>query len=113
MMAPVLVKFTFRPGIFLLAGFGGVYLTIPLGAMSIWTGGTEYEYTVTPTWGFIAGGNVGIKLGPGTLFLDIRYAGDFTDTQVKGDWGSRGLYKHSRAIFSMGYEFGFGGVRGR
>jgi TolB-like protein len=115
MMVPVLAKLTFRPGIFLLAGFGGGYLAIPLGGMGIYIErqGTEFGYDVTPTWGFIAGGNIGIKLGPGTLFLDIRYARDLQDIQIKGDWGSRSVYRRGGPAFSMGYEFGLGGVRGK
>ena len=58
--------------------------------------------------GFIAGGNIGIKLGPGTLFADVRYAGDFNDIEVRGDWGSRAVYKRGMAFYSLGYEFGIG-----
>jgi hypothetical protein len=118
-MLPVLAKYTFRPRTFLLAGFGGLYFTIPLKPM-IYEGEKDkngdrmqFEYDFNGPVGFIVGGNAGIKLGPGTLFLDIRYAGDITDFEVKGDWGSRAIYKRSLVVFSMGYEFGFGSVKGK
>jgi hypothetical protein len=112
MMLPILGKITFRPGSFLLAGFGGIYLTVPFEAMTFDVNGTEYLYDFTAPMGFIAGGNIGIKLGPGTLFLDIRYAGDFNDIELQGDWGSRAVYKRSLVSCSLGYEFGFGGGKG-
>jgi TolB-like protein len=112
MMLPVLGKFTFRPGSFLLAVFGGIYFTIPFTAMTLDVSGTEYSYEFTPPMGLIVGGNAGIKLGPGTLFLDLRLSGDFTDTELTGDFGSRAVYRRTLAIVSLGYEFGFG-RRGR
>jgi TolB-like protein len=112
-MLPILGKLTFRPGIFLIAGFGGVYFTVPFGAMTLDVNGMEYSYSFTGPIGFIGGGNFGIKLGPGTLFLDLRYAGDFSDIAVYGDWGSRAVYQRSLMSLSLGYEFGFGGGKGK
>jgi TolB-like protein len=111
MMLPLLAKLTFRPGSFLLAGFGGVYFTLPFGAMTLNLNGQDYSYNYTAPMGFIAGGNIGIKLGPGTLFADVRYAGDFDYVRIKGDWGSRDIYKRSMASYSLGYEFGLGGIK--
>jgi TolB-like protein len=108
MMLPVLGKFTFRPGLFLLAGFWGIYFNVPFGAMSLDVNGQKYSYNYTAPMGFIAGGNIGIKLGPGTLFLDIRYAKDFGVIRVEGDWGSQTVYKRQMVFCSVGYEFGFG-----
>jgi hypothetical protein len=76
--------------------------------MSFNLNGHEYSYNYTTPMGFIAGGNIGVKLGPGTLFLDIRYAGDFEDIAIYGDWGSRAVYKRSLIFYSLGYEFGIG-----
>jgi TolB-like protein len=113
MTLPLLGKITLRPGIFLLAGFGGVYFTLPFSPMTLDVNGTEYLYNFTAPMGFIAGGNIGIKLGPGTLFLDIRYAADFDATGIWGDWGSQAIYKRSLMTSSVGYEFGFGGGKGK
>jgi TolB-like protein len=113
MALPILGKITLRPGSFLLAGFGGIYFTVPFTAMTFDLNGIEYSYKFDAPMGFIAGGNIGIKLGPGTLFLDIRYAGDFKDIEIYGDWGSHPVYKRSLASYSLGYEFGFGGGKGK
>jgi TolB-like protein len=107
---PVLAKLTYRPGIFLLAAYGGGYFTLPLEALTLkdyWTD-TEHSYNFAPPLGFIAGGNFGIRLGLATLFLDIRYAGDFSDFTIEGDWGSRAVFKRGRGVASMGVEFGLG-----
>jgi TolB-like protein len=111
MALPILGKITLRPGSVLLAGFGGIYFTVPFTAMTFNMNGIEYSYNFDAPMGFIAGGNIGIKLGPGTLFLDIRYAGDFKDIEIYGDWGSHPVYKRSLASYSLGYEFGFGSVK--
>jgi TolB-like protein len=112
MMLPVLGKFTFRPGSLLLAGFGGIYFTLPFTAMTLVVDDWEYSYNFNPPMGWIVGGNIGVKAGPGTLFLDLRYAGDFNDMELTGDWGPRAVYKRSLIVISLGYEFGLGG-RGR
>jgi TolB-like protein len=110
---PILGKITFRPGSFLLAGFGGIYFTFPFTAMTFDVSGMEYSYNFSVPMGFIAGGNIGIKLGPGTLFFDIRYAGDFKDVEVHGNWGARPVYQRSLISYALGYEFGFGGGKGK
>jgi TolB-like protein len=112
MTVPVLGKLTFRPGLALLAGFGGVYFTVPLTGMTLHVNGMDYEYNIaTPMpMGFIAGGNIGIRLGPATLFIDARYSRDFNDFEVEGEWGSRAVFKRrQQAVLSMGIEFGIGG----
>jgi TolB-like protein len=114
MMLPLLAKITFRPGRFLFAGFGGIYFTIPFTAMSVDINGQKYSYNYTAPMGVIAGGNIGIKLGPGTLFLDVRYAGDVQSTTVQGDWGSHSVFSsRDMALCSLGYEFGIGGGKGK
>ena len=74
----------------------------------------DHWYNYTVPIGFIAGGNIGVRLGPGTLFLDIRFAGDFGDTNVYGYWGNRALYNTRMLVScSLGYEFCFGGIKRR
>jgi hypothetical protein len=105
-MYPILGKFTFRPGSLFMAAFGGVYFTTPLTAMTYKVADDVYHYQYTPSMGFIVGGNVGLKLGPGTLFADVRYASDFNDTKLIGNWGTWPLYKRSMILSSLGYEIG-------
>jgi TolB-like protein len=113
MMFPVLGKLTLRPGPVLLAAFGGVFFTVPYTAMTFTVNGTDYSYKFDPPMGWIAGVNIGVKAGAGTLFLDMRYAEDLDDITLTGDWGSQAVYKRRMVFVSLGYEFGFGGGRGR
>jgi hypothetical protein len=113
MTLPILGKITFRPGPLLLAGFAGVCFTLPLKEMSLSVAERAYTYNYTVPPGFVLGGNAGIKLGPGTLFVDIRYSGAFGETELTGDWGSRAVYKRDLVSYSIGYELGFGGRKGK
>ncbi|MDR3333610.1 MAG: outer membrane beta-barrel protein [Treponema sp.] len=128
LMLPILAKITFRPNKFLLAGLAGVYLGIPVGEMKFegklqagdWTG------TFKPagvSYGLMFGGNFGYHLGPGVLFVDVRYAMDLAKTKfdpVEGSWGMwNGDYtsqwrfmpdfevSRQKVFFTIGYEIGF------
>jgi hypothetical protein len=113
LMIPLLAKFTFRPGIWLFAVFGGAYVSIPLREMVFTAGGRTYRYNYEPVMGYTAGVNAGVKFGPGTLFMDIRYGGDFSDTQLSGSWGSEAVYKRNQLFYALGYEIGFGNRKGK
>jgi hypothetical protein len=100
---PILVKLTFRPGNFYLAGFTGPYFSFPLGAMAIERNGTTESYGYTAPMGISGGADVGIKLGQGVLFLDVRYSAD-----LKYFWANDSA-QFTRSIFSvsLGYNYGF------
>jgi hypothetical protein len=57
--------------------------------------------------GFVAGGSIGIKAGPGILFTDIRYWGDFSAAKIDGSGFSMEVYRRSMLSFGIGYEIGF------
>jgi hypothetical protein len=105
-MIPLLAKLTFRPGIFLFSLFAGVHVTIPLGKMD-YTGqsneNASYDYSVP--LGLSAGADIGIKMGPGVLFADLRYLMDFGNTSIRDDYGVLSVYKRSQVSVSLGYEF--------
>jgi TolB-like protein len=105
---PILGKFTFRPGPFFIALFGGGYFSIPLNVITLYMGDKKYEYNTNTTGGIIAGGSIGRRFGPGTVFADIRYAAGLQGTEISGDWGSKALYQQGRLSYSLGYEIGFG-----
>jgi TolB-like protein len=109
MIIPVLAKFTLRPDIFSLALFGGAFFSIPLGSINYSDSYLDQDEkrTATPNPGWVAGVNAGIKLGPGVIFLDMRYMGDFTATKVQGGGRTAELFKRSMTAFSIGYEIGF------
>jgi hypothetical protein len=55
---------------------------------------------------FVAGGSVGVKIGPGILFADIRYWGDFSGTKIEGSDFTLEPYRRSMLSFGIGYEIG-------
>jgi TolB-like protein len=109
LVIPVLAKFTFKPGIFVVAGFGGIYFSIPLGEMRYSDSYTNTTETgkITPSMGFTAGGNFGIKAGVGILFVDVRYMMGFGATQFSGTDFTADV-KRRTVSFGLGYEIGFG-----
>jgi hypothetical protein len=101
MIIPILAKGTWRPSIFSIEGLAGIYFTVPIGQMEIsdsFYGTTKLE-DYSPSMGFVAGGDFGVKLGPGLLFFDIRYMTDFADT--------KDVYKRSMMTLGIGYKIGF------
>jgi hypothetical protein len=105
LMFPLLAKAVWRPSIFMVQGYIGAYLSLPLGQLTVEHRNGSYtaDYTAPP--GFVAGGGFGMKLGPGVLLSDIRYAVDFANLSAKHN-GTMNVSKRSKVIFSLGYEFG-------
>jgi hypothetical protein len=54
--------------------------------------------------GYTAGVQGAVKFGPGTLFADLRYAGDFGAVTVNND--EKTTYRRNMVSFSLGYEVG-------
>jgi len=105
---PLLARFTFRPGIFVLSPFGGVCFNIPLGDMKLHSSlydDSSYRFLIPP--GYVIGVNAGMKLGPGILFADARFSGDFAKTVIKDNSGTLALYTRNTLSFSLGYEWEF------
>ena len=105
---PLLARFTFRPGIFLLSTFGGVSFNFPLGDMKLYSSlydDSSYRFLIPP--GYVLGVNAGMKLGPGVLFVDARFSGDFAKTVIKDNSGTLALYTRNALSFSLGYEWEF------
>jgi hypothetical protein len=99
---PALAKLTYRPGNFYLAAFAGPYFTIPLGTMEVTLNGTAESYSFTAPVGITGGVDVGVKLGPGLLFLDLRYGADLTYF-----WANDSAqYTRSMFVVSLGYNYG-------
>jgi TolB-like protein len=103
---PFLAKLVWRPSIFMVQGYGGIAVSIPLGQVTVkHSNGTLFaDYGVVP--GFVVGGGGGIKLGPGVLLGDIRYTGDF-DALTANISGNRKISQRSRVSFALSYEIGF------
>jgi hypothetical protein len=117
LMVPLLLKFSFKPGPFLVAPFGGAYFTMPLDKIT-GSGGApafglipasrqgSYDVSLSLPIGFTAGLNLGVKFGPGVLFADIRYSQDIGTTNIKASNGVRS-YDRNMASFTLGYLIGF------
>jgi hypothetical protein len=96
--APLLLKGVLKPGrTFLVEPYGGAYLNINLdmGDMQI------------PIGGWLAGLDVGFKVGSGVLFIDLRYTTDFLNTTVGGDYSDLVELRRHTATISAGYKIGF------
>jgi hypothetical protein len=109
LLIPVLFKVSTRVGPEIqIGGLAGPYFTIPLGDGELTLtdmGSKKGEWT--GSIGLMFGGFIGKKIGPGTLFADLRYGFDFSDT--KFDYAGteiETLKKSSRQI-SVGYSYTF------
>lgn len=105
LMIPLLLKVQYRPAIFMVQGYAGGYLSLPLGQMEVKhrNGSYSADFSVMP--GFIAGGSFGVKLGPGAVVVDIRYTTDGGMVSATYN-GTRDVSHRSRVSFSLGYELG-------
>ena len=109
LIVPLMAKLTFRPDIFSIGLFAGAYFSFPMGQISCSDNfsGLTQKGTTSPNPGWIAGANAGIKLGSGTIFIDMRYMADFMKVKVQSTGGAKEIYSRGIAAFSIGYEFGF------
>jgi hypothetical protein len=105
LMVPLLAKLVYRPSIFMLQGFAGAYLSLPLGQMEVKHPNGSYSANFSLLSGFMAGGGAGIKLGPGTLMADRRYAADFDNITAVYN-GKMNVSRRNKVFFALGYEFG-------
>jgi hypothetical protein len=113
LLIPFFAKVTWRPGIFAVNGLAGIYFTLPLSQME-WSDsfyGTSQSGHITSSMGFAAGGSLGVKLGPGILFADVRYMRDFGNTKIEGENFTMDIYNRSLLSFGIGYEIGFINMR--
>jgi hypothetical protein len=104
---PGLLKFNYKPGIFSTSLYGGGYYILPLD-------NSEYSLPV----GITGGINMGVKLGPGILYLDFQYAHDLGNREMHytlaadenpGNTDRDRIIVYTRQMFTLavGYKFGF------
>jgi hypothetical protein len=116
---PLLAKFSLRSQDFLFGGLGGVYFSFPIGNMNYTdtADNTFWQYTpLSPSIGIMVGPYFGYHVGPGVLFIDIRFLRDLkgTEYEIIGSniiSGSRIYYNKVNRLwsmieFSIGYEIG-------
>jgi hypothetical protein len=107
MMFPLLMRFIIRKNNVILSPLGGVYYILPVGDMEFSASGVSVfsPWTCPLPLGYTLGFSAGVQLGPGSLFLDLRYSGDLSAAEIDSAGGSK-LYTRNRASFTLGYEFG-------
>jgi hypothetical protein len=120
LMIAAQLNLTFRPGKLLIAVGGGAYIDLyPAGFTTIpyedgkpmEDGAVSTPLVNAPILGWTAGMTVGMKLGPGELFVQGQVYGDLTDTGL-GVAGEEEVY-HRRTLMpsvSIGYQIAFGTV---
>jgi primosomal replication protein N len=111
LIIPLLAKYTYRPSIFSIQGFGGIYFSIPFGKLKdkvnydfswqLYDYDTETDFSIP--MGIMVGGSFGVNIGPGSIFTDIRYVYDLGNLKTKD---GNELYQRSRILLSIGYEIG-------
>jgi hypothetical protein len=108
LMFPVVLKVNFKPGMFVISPYGGVFFTVPISPHAKYTntrGNTEDSRDFTAAQlGFTGGVEAGRKLGPGVISLDIRFSLDTFPWTIHGDPGVS--FKRQILTLSVGYEFG-------
>jgi hypothetical protein len=100
---PLLAKATYRGGGIAFSAFGGPFLTVPIGDMSVKYNGQNHTYKAETPVGVLAGISAGIKTGPGLLFFDARFGADLVHTAAN----NASQYRRYILSFSLGYETGF------
>ncbi|MDR0450779.1 MAG: hypothetical protein LBH26_05910 [Treponema sp.] len=109
LLFPVTIKFPLVFDPYIISPFGGVYMALPLGKMRLDSNIAtrkigEFDYDLNGYFGLTAGVDLGIRVGPGILFLDARYSSDLGETIVRIDDGSIVSYRRAMLSFSLGYE---------
>jgi TolB-like protein len=109
LLIPVLITATWRPSVFSIECLAGIYFNVPVGEIKISDSfsGTEETGGVSAPPGIAAGVGLGIKLGPGLLFLDLRYMADFANTKTESPSFTGDIYRRGMASAGIGYKMSF------
>jgi hypothetical protein len=105
---PLMAKLNFYPGKFRVSPFFGPYVTVSLGKMEIvrpHVGDISASASYSVPMGLLGGLNLSYPIGPGMIFLDLRYAADLGTPNLSAV-GITETYKRHMVSLSMGFEFG-------
>jgi hypothetical protein len=104
---PLMARLDFYPGSFRVSPFFGVYCLLPLGKLKqtnpLNNDSYSWSWRVSPPVGLLGGLSGALKLGPGMIIADIRYAADLGDTEG----GDIKAYRRRDLSLTVGYELGF------
>ena len=113
LMIPLVFKLKFQAGPVRISPLAGIYGILPLGKTRYETnmGGSPQNagYAISIPLGINAGLQAAVRAGPGRIFADLRYAGDFGEVRIDVDDQGKNYdnYKRNMISISLGYEFGF------
>jgi hypothetical protein len=108
MMFPLLIKVPLKIGVFSLSPYIGAYYTLPIGTVKMVPGDSSvspaasFGYVVRPPVGLLLGIDSGLALGPGELFIDLRFSRDAGITIVARGQGIQ--YIRNQINLSLGYK---------
>ena len=115
---PLLLEYTYRPGIFSFEIGGGVYAA-PVTMNTMVERTNENGFTTAEAYGknlfsakndnpfgFIVSSSFGVKAGQGILFLDVRYLRDFSEVTFKFNDVKLGSHLWHTLGINIGYKFG-------
>jgi hypothetical protein len=109
LMFPFMAKLNFYPGRFRVSPFLGFYCLVPLGNIQFTDSLNDEKhsdsYRFSPPVGLLGGVSGAMKLGPGMIFADLRYAGDLGEPEPAG--GDIKTYLRSMGSLTFGYEWAF------
>jgi hypothetical protein len=92
LMIPLLLKFNYKPGPFVLSPYGGMYYV-------------HYFPSLSPIFGYSAGFKLGMKTWKrGGFFLDLRFSSDLGITNIDGTVPA--AYRRTIPSISLGFELG-------
>lgn len=119
---PLIVTYDISAGPVVITPMVGVNFSIPLGKLKYKTeytakiegyGEEKEEFTeeldIDPRFipGIVAGVEVGLPLGPGSLVADLRYVNDFTNVTIASEGESTELFTRRNFNISVGYALKF------
>jgi hypothetical protein len=107
LLFPLLAKFDFYPGEFKISPFIGAYCLVPLGNLkvsnSLNDGEDSPSWSVSPPLGLLGGLSGAMKMGPGAIIADVRYAADLENLEAE----NKDIFRRSMISLTVGYELGF------
>jgi hypothetical protein len=116
---PLLLQFTYRPGIFSIELGGGLYAA-PVVMNTTVERTNDNGYVVGEAYGknlfsvdrnnpfgFVVSGSFGVKVGQGILFLDLSYLRDFSDITIKFKDEKAGHHLWNMFAVNIGFKYGF------
>jgi len=104
---PVIAKIGYSSSYFHYAFLGGLAFPIKLGNLEVNKNGVKQDYDYSMPLSLLAGINLGLKLGPGIVFTDIRLLQDLGYINSN----AADQYSRTRPGVTLGYDFALWGKK--